>query len=198
MFYNCISLKLLVLSNSKFNICTGDYYHNMFDDSNSIISNFKYKYSNIYIFLEYIFQSSEFLNFSNKIFYYLTDKLFKTKCNLKFIDISNGFSTNFTNVKNNFSNCNSLVSINMTNFSTNCTNMENLFYDFQSLISVDFSNFYSSSNYTNMKNLFYNCISLKSVDFPNFYTSSNYMNLENMFYNCNSLYSSDFSNSNKF
>ena len=38
MFYNCISLKLLVLSNSKFDICKGDYYHNMFDDSNSIIS----------------------------------------------------------------------------------------------------------------------------------------------------------------
>ena len=107
----------------------------------------------------------------------MTDKLFKTKCNLKFIDISNGFSTNFTNVKNIFSNCNSLVSINMTNFSTNYTNMENLFYDFQSLISVDFSNFYSSSNNTNRENLFYNCISLKSVDFPNFYTSSNYINM---------------------
>ena len=97
-----------------------------------------------------------------------------------------------------YNNCNSLVSINMTNFSTNYTNMENLFYDFQSLISVDFSNFYSSSNNTNRENLFYNCISLKSVDFPNFYTSSNYLNMENMFYNCNSLYSSNFSNSNKF
>ena len=98
------------------------------------------------------YPSLEFLYLSNNNFNYLTAKLFQTQCNLQFIYISNGFSSNFTNII--FSNCKSLVSINFSNFACNYANMENLFYNFTSLISVDFSNF-TSSNYTNMENMFY-------------------------------------------
>ena len=55
-----------------------------------------------------------------------------------------------------------------------------MFFDCNSLISIDLSNF-NTQNITNMKSMFYNCNSLTSLNLSNFNTQ-NVTNMESMFY----------------
>ena len=72
----------------------------------------------------------------------------------------------FLNITNYmFFDCESLISLNLSNFNTqNVTNMNYMFYNCNSLISLYLSNF-NTQNVTNMNYMFYNCISLICLNF---------------------------------
>ena len=60
-----------------------------------------------------------------------------------------------------FDNCNSLISLDLSNFNTqNVTDMYGMFSGCYSLISLDLSNF-NTQSVTDMGGMFYNCNSLK-------------------------------------
>ena len=70
-----------------------------------------------------------------------------------------------------FSDCNSLVNLNLSSFNTlNVTNTNGMFYNCRSLTSLDLSNF-DTSNVTTMNAMFYGCSSLVTLDLSNFNTS---------------------------
>ena len=70
-----------------------------------------------------------------------------------------------------FSNCSSLISLDLSNFKTpNLINIHSMFSDCVSLTSLNISNF-DTSLVTNMRCLFSNCSSLSSLDLSNFNTS---------------------------
>ena len=94
-----------------------------------------------------------------------------------------------------FSDCDSLISLDLSNFNTqNITNMTGMFNYCNSLISLNLTNF-NTQNITNMAGLFFNCNSLKSLDLSNFNTEK-VTKMDYMFSYCNSLISLDLSNFN--
>jgi surface protein len=94
-----------------------------------------------------------------------------------------------------FSNCDSLISIDVSNFDTSqVTTMYMLFYKDSSLTNLELSNF-NTSKVTTMDSMFDSCSSLTSLDVSNFDTSK-VTNMSNMFYMCNSLINLDISNFN--
>ncbi|EFA98324.1 BspA family leucine-rich repeat surface protein, partial [Hoylesella timonensis] len=104
-------------------------------------------------------------------------------------------TANVTDMSGMFSDCSSLVSLNLTNFYTaKVTDMSFMFYNCKSLASLNLTNFYTA-NVTRMHVMFYNCSSLKSLDLTNFYTEK-VTNMYNMFYNCKSLASLNLTNFN--
>ena len=94
-----------------------------------------------------------------------------------------------------FSECSSLISIDLSNFKTqNITNMDSMFYNCSSLENIDLSNF-NTQNVTDMNFMFYGCSSLKNIDLSNFNTQ-NVTDMNSMFHNCSSLENIDLSNFN--
>jgi len=102
------------------------------------------------------------------------------------LDLSNFNTQNVINMKSMFCNCISLISLDLSNFNTqNVTDMCGMFFGCNSLISLNLSNF-DTQNVTNMRNMFYGCYSLISLDLSNFNTQ-NVTNMNLMFYFCDSL-----------
>ncbi len=111
------------------------------------------------------------------------------------IDLSHFNSSNVTNMRSLFLKCSSLKNVNFTNFDTyNVINMRGLFYGCSSLETLDLSHF-KTNNTKNMCSMFLNCSSLKMLNLSNFDTENVY-DMQCMFYGCSSLKSLDISSFN--
>ena len=96
------------------------------------------------------------------------------------------FRESMTNTNYMFCNCNSIISIDLSNFNTrNIINMNHMFYFCHSLMNINLSNF-DTEKVTNMSYMFSNCSSLLRLNFSSFNTE-NVTNMSEMFYNCKSL-----------
>jgi len=105
------------------------------------------------------------------------------------------FKNNFTKIINLFSECNSLISLNLSNFNTeNVTDMSYMFFDCKSLKNIDLSNF-NTENVIDMERMFYNCNSLTNINLSNFNTQ-NVIDMREMFNGCKSLTNINLSNFN--
>ena len=116
------------------------------------------------------------------------------ECNsLISIDLSNLNTQNIENMSYMFSNCSSLKFVNLSNFSSNNLKYINHMFDSCNKIEkINLSNF-NTENVCDMNHLFYSCTSLKSLDLSNFNTQ-NTVDMESMFENCSSLEKLDLSN----
>ena len=167
MFYNCNNLTSIYLN--KLNIYNVETMSGMFMNCYSL----------------------KFLNSSN--FYYNNVTTFSfmfhnclslTSLNLNFIQ--NDSETKLKYINNMFSNCEKLISIDLSGFDlSNVENMESMFSGCSSLTYVNFNNT-SKNNIIYMNSLFSGCSSLTSVIFDSFNTEK-VINMSNMFYNCSSI-----------
>ena len=173
LFYNCITLNSLDLSN--------------FNTKNII--NMEYMFCNC--------QSLTSLNFSNinTLNVLKMNNMFNECNSLISLDLSNFNTKNVTDMSYMFSNCTSLTSLNLSNFNTNnVTYMNSMFSNCTSLTSLDLSNF-NTKKVNNMNSMFCNCTSLTSLNLSNFNTE-NVTDMFYMFSNCTSLTSLNLSNFN--
>ena len=82
-----------------------------------------------------------------------------------------------------FSDCSSLISIDLSNFKAqNVTNMCFMFNGCSSLENIDLYNF-NTQNVTDMNSMFYNCSSLKNLDLS-YFNIQNVINMGYMFFKC--------------
>ena len=108
------------------------------------------------------------------------------------LDVSNFDTSSVTNMAYMFRSCSSLTSLDVSNFDTSSvTNMNLMFCSCSGLTSLDVSNF-DTSNVTDMYGMFYDCSGLTSLDVSNFNTS-NVTNMDSMFGSCSKLTSLDVS-----
>ncbi|MBO4800778.1 MAG: BspA family leucine-rich repeat surface protein [Bacteroidaceae bacterium] len=121
--------------------------------------------------------------------------MFSSCSSLTSLDVS-GFNTqNVTDMYGMFYNCSGLTSLNLSNFNTsNVLNMQSMFNHCTSLTSLDLSSF-DTHNVTDMSAMFTICWSLSSLDISSFNTQS-VTNMESMFYGCGDLTSLDVSSFN--
>ena len=111
------------------------------------------------------------------------------------IDLSNFNSQNVTNMSYIFYKCKSLSKINLSNINTkNVTDMSYMFCRCKSLSDINISNF-NTQNVTNMKDMFSWCESLTNINISNFNTQ-NVTDMYGMFCGCISLISINLSNFN--
>ena len=102
------------------------------------------------------------------------------------VDLSKFDSSNLKIIREMFSKCSSLKSINFLNFNTsNIKSTSGVFIKCSSLKKLDLSNF-NTSMVTDMSDLFYGCKSLEELNLSNFNTSL-VTNMEYLFYECSSL-----------
>ena len=95
-------------------------------------------------------------------------------------------TANVTNMRNMFSLCSSLTSLDVTHFNTaNVKDMRFMFSICKSLTSLDVTHF-NTANVTDMNHMFDSCTSLTSLDVTNFNTEK-VTNMAGMFYFCSSL-----------
>ena len=96
------------------------------------------------------------------------------------------FKQQYDNLKDMFSGCSLLSTINLTNYNTdNINDVSNMFSNCSSLLSINLSKF-NTSKVSSMAWMFSGCISLKEIDISNF----NFKNLGRvsfMFSNCTGL-----------
>lgn len=98
-----------------------------------------------------------------------------------------------TDMGSMFENCNSLVSVDLSNLNTsNVIKMNRMFYRCKSISSLDVSSF-NTSKVTDMAKMFYFCSSLTSLDLSNFNTSK-VVNMEMMFRGISGIGTIDLSN----
>ena len=121
--------------------------------------------------------------------------MFSNCYSLKFLNISNFYSTYVEDISYMFYNCFSLISLNLSKFDTsNTKTMQNLFYNCFSLGSIDLSGF-NTKNVQNMEYMFYNCSSLVLLELSNF-SGNKVTSLNYMFSKCSSLIILNLSNFN--
>ena len=107
-------------------------------------------------------------------------------------NIENLYTDQCVSMKNMFSDCKSLINIDLHYFNTSqVTNMFYMFEYCQNLISLDVSGF-DTSKVTDMYGMFAGCKSLKSLNLGRWNTS-NVTNMQSMFYNCEKLTNLDLS-----
>jgi len=122
-----------------------------------------------------------------------THFLFSDCSSLISIDLSNFNTQNVTNMAYMFSGCSSLKEINLSNFNTqNVTNMAYMFSGCSSLKEINLSNF-NALNTIYMKSMFSGCSSLENIDLSNF-KAQYVIDMSYMFSICSSLISLDLSN----
>ena len=106
------------------------------------------------------------------------------------LDLSNLNTKSSNSMTYMFENCFLLKSLNLINFDTSSvTTMASMFENCHSLVSLNLSNF-NTSNVDCLNDMFSNCISLKRVDISSF-DLSNVIFIHRIFYNCSSLTSLD-------
>ncbi len=122
------------------------------------------------------------------------DLMFNNCFKLKYIDLSNVFTTDSPLIAQMFYNCQSLISVDLSNFDTHNSYgpMSELFYNCKSLVSVDLSSL-DTWCINDMSGMFCGCESLTSLDLSNFDTRR-VENMAGMFELCKSLTSLDLSN----
>ena len=115
------------------------------------------------------------------------------ECNsLISIDLSNLNAQNIDDMSYMFSKCSSLKFVNLSNFkSQNLKDINHMFDSCTCLEKINLSNF-NTESVSDMNHLFYGCTSLKSLDLSNFNTQ-NTVDMESMFENCSSLEKLDLS-----
>ena len=120
--------------------------------------------------------------------------MFNNCSRLETLILGEGFNTSkVTNMRNMFSNCTSLTSLDVSNFDTSkVTTMQHMFYNCTNLTSLDVSN-WDTSKVTDMRSMFDRCVNLTSLDVSN-WDVSNVTGMQNMFLNCRLLTSLDVSN----
>ena len=125
-----------------------------------------------------------------------TEKWFSYCTKIKTIEgIENLITDEVTTMKEMFSGCSALTSINMSNFNTeNVTTMEEMFFGCSALTSINVSNF-NTENMTTMKGMFNNCKALVSLDLSSFNTA-NVTDMCAMFLGCAALTTLDVSTVN--
>ena len=123
------------------------------------------------------------------------DYLFSNCKSLINIDLSNFKTKKVNDMSYMCSWCESLIDINLNNFYSNLvTDISYMFFWCESLTNIDLSNF-NSHNVTNMSYMFGGCESLKNINITNFDTQ-NVNNMSHMFSWCKSLTNIDLSNFN--
>ena len=134
--------------------------------------------------------SVDFSNFNwsnlNRMYY-----LFKGCSSLASIDFSNYDLSKVIDMRYAFDSCSSLKSVTLPKNLSSVEQMENMFSQCTSLVSIDLSNI-DLSKVTNMKSMFYGCSKLEIVIFPE--TTQNLPDTSYMFQSCTALKSIDFSN----
>ena len=124
-----------------------------------------------------------------------TFRMFNECDSLVTLDLSNFDTLNVTDISCMFYECSSLTSLDVSYFDTsNVTSMNGMFNGCSSLTSIDLSNF-DTRRVTDMTGVFRDCLSLTNLDLSNFDTSS-VTNMQYMFDGCSSLTSLDVSNFN--
>ena len=124
------------------------------------------------------------------------NNMFRECDSLITIDLSNFNTENVTNMSTMFWGCKSLTNIDLSNCNTcNVSNMEKMFCNCESLTNIDLSNF-NTQNVTSMCCMFNLCKSLTHIDLSNFDTRK-VTNMIGMFFGCDSLINIDLSNSNR-
>ena len=110
--------------------------------------------------------------------------LFRYFTNLTKIDFNKYFNTsNATNMRGMFSNCNILTKLDLSNFDTsNVEDMSGMFQLCKTLTNLNISTF-NTSKVTLMNHLFNKCNSIKNIDLSHFDTS-NVTNMRAMFQKC--------------
>ena len=131
----------------------------------------------------------KYINFGKKNTSILKEMsgLFYSCRNLEYIDLSSFDTSSVTEMKWIFYGCFSLKSIKLSeNFNTsNVDSMFNMFSQCHSLISLNLSSF-DTSKVTDMGDMFNNCKNLKYLDIPHF-SPINIISIRNMFVSMNSL-----------
>ena len=117
--------------------------------------------------------------------------LFEGCSSLASIDFSNYDLSKVINMKYAFNLCSSLKSVTLPKNLSSVEEMENMFSECTSLVSIDLSNI-DLPKVTNMKFMFSGCSKLEIVIFPE--TTQNLPDTSNMFQSCTALKSIDFSN----
>ena len=134
--------------------------------------------------------SVDFSNFNwsnlNNMYY-----LFKDCSALKSVNFSNYGLSKVTNMGYAFGSCSSLESVTLPKNLSSVEQMENMFSQCTSLVSIDLSNI-DLPKVTNMKFMFSGCSKLEIVIFPE--TTQNLPDTSYMFQSCTALKSIDFSN----
>ena len=173
MFYECLSLASLDLSNFNTSNVTNSAY--MFCTCSSLIS----------------------LDLSNFNTLNVTDMtmMFAECSSLTSLDLGSFNTSNVTNMQGMFVTCNILTSLDLNSFNTlNVTDMTGMFQKCSSLTNLELNNF-NTLNVTNMAYMFTKCSSLTILNLNNFSTS-NVTNMAYMFNGCSSLTTLDLSSFN--
>ena len=111
------------------------------------------------------------------------------------LDVTHFDTSKVTDMSGMFSYCSGLTSLDVTHFDTSkVTDMSGMFEDCSGLTSLDVSHF-NTSKVTNMEDMFYYCRGLTSLDVSHFNTG-NVTNMSSMFDGCNGLTSLDVSHFN--
>lgn len=122
-------------------------------------------------------------------------EMFSGCSSLTSLDVSNFNTTNVTNMSNMFSGCYGLTSLDVSKFNTaNVTNMGGMFSGCPRLTIIDVSNF-NTDNVTTMVGMFSGCYGLTSLDVSKFNTA-NVTSMGYMFSDCSRLTIIDVSNFN--
>ena len=118
--------------------------------------------------------------------------MFSNCSSLISLDVSNFDTSQVKRIGYMFDNCSSLISLDVSKFDTSqVTSMEWMFFECSGLTSLDVSKF-DTSQVTDMKYMFYKCSSLTSLDVSKFDTSQ-VTDMSAMFLGCSSLISLDVS-----
>ena len=121
-----------------------------------------------------------------------TFRMFNECDSLVTLDLSNFDTLNVTDISCMFYECSSLTSLDVSYFDTsNVTSMNGMFNGCSSLTSIDLSNF-DTRRVTDMTGVFRDCLSLTNLDLSNFDTS-NVTYMSYMFNDCSGLTSLDLS-----
>ena len=170
MFYNCISLLSLTLTNIK----------------EHFIQDMSYMFYNCKKFIT--FSRTGYLSDASLTVGMRNMKgMFQNCESLISLDLSTNFFTkNVETMWDMFKGCASLISLNLNNFDTSqVTDMDSMFEGCYSLESLDISSFHTPK-VQHMAKMFYNCFNLTSLNFSSI-VSDSLANMHQMFYNCRSL-----------
>ena len=124
------------------------------------------------------------------------DHLFYQCESLVSIDLSNFYASDVVYMDSTFSGCKNLQTVILDNFDARkVTYMGGLFRGCTSLVSLDLSTFRTSAALTDTRNMFENCASLRYLNLDNFDTR-NVLVMYYMFIGCKSLETLDLSSFN--
>ena len=157
-----------------------------------IINNKLYSFSYFFNFKK---EGRYIIKYKFKNYFPNTSYMFSECKSLINLDLSNFNTQNVTNMEYMFGGCELLTNLNLSNFNTqNVTNMEYMFCRCKSLTNLNLSNF-DTQNVTNMGFMFFICKSLTNLNLSNFNTQ-NVTDMGFMFSGCKLLTNLNLSNFN--